>query len=83
MDRIIESQPSKSLESRARRLRGIFEEQGSMEEELGFEPQNSKDDSWGANQQDEEEEADYRDLLPPHVRYAHCFLTGFCGYDAV
>ena len=47
MDRIIESQPSKSLESRARRLRGIFEEQGSMEEELGFDPQNSKDESWG------------------------------------
>ena len=47
LDRIIESQPSKSLEARARRLRGIYEEQGSMEEELGFEPQNSKDESWG------------------------------------
>ncbi len=47
LDRIIESQPSKSLETRARRLRGIFEEQSSMEEELDFEPQNSNDDSWG------------------------------------
>ena len=47
LDKMIESQPSKSLEARARRLRGIYEEQRSMEEELGFEPQNSKDDSWG------------------------------------
>jgi hypothetical protein len=47
LDRIIESQPSKSLEARARRLRGIYEEQGSMEKELSFEPQNSKDESWG------------------------------------
>ena len=47
LDGIIESQPSKSLEARARRLRGIFEEQGSMEKELSFEPQNSKDESWG------------------------------------
>ena len=47
LDGIIESQPSKSLEASARRLRGIYEEQGSMEEELGFEPQNSKDESWG------------------------------------
>ncbi len=47
LDRMIESQPSKSLEARAGRLRGIYEEQASMERELGFEPQNSKDDSWG------------------------------------
>ena len=47
LDRIIESQPSKSLEARARRLRGIFEEQSSMEEDLSFKPQNSKDESWG------------------------------------
>ena len=47
LDRVIESQPSKTLESRARRLRVIFEEQRSMEQELSFEPQNSKDDSWG------------------------------------
>ena len=46
LDRIIESQPSKSLEARAGRIRGIYEEQSSMEKELGFEPQNSKDDSW-------------------------------------
>jgi tetratricopeptide (TPR) repeat protein len=46
LDRMIESQPSKSLEARAGRLRGIYEEQASMERELGFEPQNSKDDSW-------------------------------------
>ena len=46
LDRIIESQPSKSLEARAGRIRGIYEEQASMEKELGFEPQNSKDDSW-------------------------------------
>jgi len=47
MDRVIESQPNKSLESRARRIRGIYEEQSSMEGEVGFEPQNSKDESWG------------------------------------
>ncbi len=47
MDRVIESQPNKSLESRARRIRGIYEEQSSMEIEMGFEPQNSKDESWG------------------------------------
>ena len=46
LDRMIESQPSKSLEARAGRLRGIYEEQASMERELSFEPQNSKDDSW-------------------------------------
>jgi len=47
LDEKIQSQPSKALESRARRLRSIFEEQSSMEEEMRFEPQNSKDDSWG------------------------------------
>lgn len=47
LDRIIESQPSKTLESRASRLRVIYDEQWSMEQELSFEPQNSKDDSWG------------------------------------
>ncbi len=47
LDGIIESQPSKTLEARAKRLRGIYEEQESMEKELGFEPQNNKDDSWG------------------------------------
>lgn len=47
LDRMIGSQPNKSLESRAQRLRVIFEEQGSMEDELNFEPQNSKHDSWG------------------------------------
>ena len=46
LDRIIESQPSKSLEARAGRMRVIYEEQASMEKELGFEPQNSKDESW-------------------------------------
>ena len=46
LDRIIESQPSKTLEARAGRMRVIYEEQASMEKELGFEPQNSKDDSW-------------------------------------
>ena len=69
LDRIIESQPSKSLEARARRLRGIYEEQGSKEEELGFEPQNSKD------------EADHRNLLPPNVRHAHSFLAWLCSND--
>ncbi len=47
LDSMVEKQPSKSLEARAQRLRIIFEEQWSMEEELGFKPQNSKDDSWG------------------------------------
>ena len=47
LDGIIESQPSKTLEARASRLRVIYEEQRSMEEELSFEPQNSNDDSWG------------------------------------
>jgi len=47
LDRIIESQPSKTLEARAGRMRVIYEEQASMEKELGFEPQNSKDESWG------------------------------------
>ena len=47
LDGIIESQPNKTLEARASRLRAIYEEQWSMEEELSFEPQNSNDDSWG------------------------------------
>lgn len=47
LDGVIESQPNKSLETRARRIRAIFDEQNSMEEELSFEPQNNKDDSWG------------------------------------
>ena len=47
LDKIIESQPSKSLEARARRMRVIFEEQRSLEDGLSFEPQNSKDDAWG------------------------------------
>tara|TARA_B100000686_G_C16793138_1_gene980223 strand:+ start:3192 stop:4175 length:984 start_codon:yes stop_codon:yes gene_type:complete len=47
LDKMVEKQPSKSLEARAKRLRIIFEEQSSMEEELGFEPQNGKDESWG------------------------------------
>ncbi|MBI88177.1 MAG: hypothetical protein CMB67_04025 [Euryarchaeota archaeon] len=47
LDGIVSSQPNKSLEKRALRLRGIFEEQSGMEEEVGFSPQNSKDDSWG------------------------------------
>ena len=46
LDRIIESQPSKTLEARAGRMRVIYEEQASMEKDLGFEPQNSKDESW-------------------------------------
>ena len=56
LDRMVERQPSKSLETRAKGLRIIYEEQSSMEEELSFEPQNSNDGR-GANQQDEEEEA--------------------------
>ena len=47
LDKMVERQPSKSLEARAKRLRIIYEEQSSMEEELSFEPQNSKDESWG------------------------------------
>ena len=47
LDRMVERQPSKSLETRAKRLRIIYEEQSSMEEELSFEPQNSNDESWG------------------------------------
>ncbi len=47
LDKMVERQPSKSLEGRAKRLRIIYEEQSSMEEELSFEPQNSKDESWG------------------------------------
>jgi hypothetical protein len=47
LDKMIESQPSRSLESRVMRLRGIFQEQWAMEEELSFEPQNVKDESWG------------------------------------
>ena len=47
LDEIVSSQPNKSLENRVIRLRGIFEEQSSMEEEVGFSPQNNKDDSWG------------------------------------
>ena len=47
LDKIVESQPSKSLEARASRMRMIYEEQKSLEDELSFEPQNSKDDSWG------------------------------------
>ena len=47
LDRMVERQPSKSLETRAKRLRIIYEEQISMEEELSFEPQNSNDESWG------------------------------------
>ena len=47
LDRMVERQPSKSLETRAKRLRIIYEEQNSMEEEVSFEPQNSNDESWG------------------------------------
>ena len=47
LDGMVERQPSKSLETRARRLRIIYEEQSSMEEELPFKPQNSNDESWG------------------------------------
>ena len=46
LDRMIESQPSKSLEARAGRLRGIYEEQASMEWQLSFPPQNPTHDSW-------------------------------------
>ena len=47
LDAMVERQPSKSLETRAKRLRIIYEEQSSMEEELSFKPQNSNDESWG------------------------------------
>ncbi len=47
LDQVVASQPNRSLEARANRLREIFEEEAGMEEEVGFSPQNSKDDSWG------------------------------------
>ena len=47
LETAVASQPNKSLEARVRRLREIFEEEEGMEKEVGFSPQNSKDDSWG------------------------------------
>ena len=47
LDELVAKQPSKSLESRSQRLRLIFEEQWSLEKEVSFSPENSKDESWG------------------------------------
>ena len=47
LDEIVAKQPNKSLETRAHRMREIFMEQSSMESEVSFSPQNSKDESWG------------------------------------
>ncbi len=47
LEAVVATQPNKSLEGRVRRLREIFEEESGMEREVGFSPQNSKDDSWG------------------------------------
>ena len=47
MDSIVAKQPSKPLEARARRLREIFMEEAKLEGEVGFEPQNGSDESWG------------------------------------
>ena len=47
MDAIVAKQPSRSLEAKATRLREIFREESKLEEEVGFEPQNNKDESWG------------------------------------
>jgi len=47
LDDLVSKQPSKSLESRSQRLRLIFEEQLSLEKEVSFSPENSKDESWG------------------------------------